>query len=92
MIIYQMHLLIGPKAPCLKMGSIFYFLFNNFLFSQSELLIEAEARSAESLEARSAKSLADVARTAQADANLDQGLYIYIYLDALFSASLRFSD
>ena len=31
------------------------------LFSRSELLIESEARSAESLEARSAESLADVA-------------------------------
>ena len=85
MIIYQMHLLIAPKAPCLKMGSAFIFYLNFFLFSRSELLIEAEARSAESLEARSAESLADVApkaRAAQADANLDQFIYIYIiYLD-----------
>ena len=48
---------------------------------RSELLIETEARSAESLEARSAESRSDVApnarRRAQADANLGQGLYIY---------------
>ena len=64
---------------------------SNLLFSRSaersELLIESEARSAESPEARSAESRSDDApnaRAAQADANLDQGLfiYIYIYLDA----------
>ena len=62
-------------------------LFTGGLFSRSaersELLIESEARSAESLEARSAESRSDVApnaRAAQADVNLDQGLYIYIYI------------
>ena len=65
--------------------------FNIYLFSRSaersELLIESEARSAESSEARSAESRSDVApnvrRRAQADANLGQGLFIYlfIYLD-----------
>ena len=46
------------------------------LFSRSELLIESETCSTESLEARSAESRSDVAsnaRAAQADANLDQG-------------------
>ena len=46
---------------------------------RSELLMESEARSTESLEARSAESLSDIvpnARAAQVDANLDQGLYI----------------
>ena len=48
---------------------------------RSELLIELEARSAESSEARSVESRSDVApnarRRAQADANLGQVLYIY---------------
>ena len=50
----------------------------------SELLIESEARRAESSEAWSAKSRSDVApnarRCAQGDANLGQGLYMYIYI------------
>ena len=52
-------------------------------FSRSELLIESEARSAESPEARSAESRSDDApnaRAAQADANLDQGLFIYLFI------------
>ena len=53
-------------------------------FSRSELLIESEARSAESSEARSAESRSDVApnarRRAQGDANLGQGLFIYLYI------------
>ena len=49
-------------------------------FSRSELLIESEARSAESSEARSAESRSDVARRrAQGDANLGQGLFIYLF-------------
>ena len=50
--------------------------FDQGLFSRSaersELLIESEARSAESR-----SDVAPNARAAQADANLDQGLYIY---------------
>ena len=49
----------------------------------SELLIESESHSAESLEAQSTKSRSDVtpnAPKAQADANLDQSLYIYKYI------------
>ena len=50
---------------------------------RSELLIESEARSNESLEARSAESRSDVApnarRRAQADVNLGQ-VFLYIYL------------
>ena len=41
---------------------------------RSELVIESEARSAESR-----SDDAPNARTAQTDANLDQGLFIYIY-------------
>ena len=51
---------------------------------RSELLIESEARNAESTEARCAECRFDVAlnaRAVQADANLGQGcLYIYIYI------------
>ena len=50
---------------------------------RSELLIESEARSAESPEARSAESRSDDApnaRAAQADANLDQVFFIYIFI------------
>ena len=51
---------------------------------RSELLIESEARSAESSEARSAESRSDVApnarRRAQGDANLGQVFFIYLYI------------
>ena len=55
---------------------------NKYLFILAKLLIASEARSVESLEARSAESRFDVARNArrraQADANLGQGLYIVV--------------
>ena len=51
---------------------------------RSELLIESEARSNESLEARSAESRSDVApnarRRAQADVNLGQVFFIYLFI------------
>ena len=59
-----------------------YFLFDIFNSrdaERSELLIESEARSAESIEARSAESPSDV--VPNADANLDQGLYICIFIE-----------
>ena len=46
---------------------------NSVFFSRNELLIESEARSPEFL-----SDVAPNARAAQADANLNQGLYIYI--------------
>ena len=54
------------------------------LFSRSaertELLIEAEAHSAESLEARSAESRSDVAPNARRRMRISIRVYIYIYL------------
>ena len=55
-----------------------YSLFSR-IAERSELLIESEAHSAAFLEAQSAEPLADVApkaRAAQANANLDHGIYI----------------
>ena len=63
------------------------------LFSRSELLIESEACSAESIEARSAECRSDVApnaRAARADANLDQGLYLLLCMHC--SAGTRIID
>ena len=69
---------------------VFYFLFcysrevRCEASSVSELLMELEVHSTEYLEARSAESPSDVApnvrRHTQVDANLGQGLYIYIYI------------
>ena len=64
----------------------------NIFFSQSakrsELLFESEARSAESLQSRSAESRSDDAsnarRCAQADANLGQVFFLYIYFFLCF--------